>query len=379
MKPTLALLLATLLVPFIALGAPYKEVMKESVKSKQPTVYARASEHGFGLQYVNWNPRGGGGLGFVGGLAGGLAGGIIGNELDRLAHAGPSALAKEDVELLAALYDREAAQRQLESALAGILPGVALFADPPVIKPLAVGSPAGVAAYSEDPVLVIELYSSLITDYRGLQVTAVVYELSAAELAANPKAPSPGRVYRNRFDFVSNLLPAPHVKTPEEIKADVETVKAKYRGRKLTKEQREQQREELEEAKNGTTLKQWREPLMAEWLASGGAKLHEAQQLGIATVIELLARDLLDFTPVESRKVDKLGWRILRDVVPGSGRYTSIFVGGPFAGALISEPSGLSVEYCEGTAFSARLPRDTWPPLCANEQKPASGPAGPRS
>jgi hypothetical protein len=378
MKPTLAPLIATLLAPLVAFGAPYKEVMKASVKSKQPTVYARANEHGFGVQYINFDPRGGGGLGFIGGLVGGTVGGIVGNELDRASFAGPSALTKEDVELLAPLYDREAAQRQLEDALAQTLPTVALFSSPPVIKPLAVEAPTGVAAFSEDPVLVVELYSSLITDYRGLQVTAVVYELSAAELAINPGAPLAGRVYRNRFDYVSNLLPAPHVKTPEEVKADVEAVKAKYRGRKLTKEQRDQQREELVEAKNGTTLKEWREPLMPEWLGNGGARLHEAQQQGIAKVVELLAKDLLDVTPVETRKVDKLGWRTLRDVVPGSGRYTSIFVGGPFAGALISEPSGLTVEYCEGTAFSARLPQEGWPKLCPNQQN-SVGPAGPRN
>lgn len=379
MKPTLAALLATLLAPLAALGAPYKEVMKESVKSKQPTVYARASEHGFGIQYINYNPRGGGKLGFFSGLVGGPLGGIVGNELDRAVNAGPADFAKEDIELLAPLYDREAAQHQLETALTQALPGVALFSSPPVIRTLPVGAPVNVSAFSDDPVLIVEVYSSLRVDYRSLQVTAVVYELSAAELAANPNAPTAGRVYRNRFDYVSDLLPAPHVKTPEEIKADVETVKAKYRGRKLTEEQRKQQREELEDAKNGTTLKEWREPLMPEWLASGGARLHEAQQLGIAKVIELLATDLLDVKPVVSRDVDKLAWRTLRDVVPGSGRYTSLFVGGPFTGALISEPSGLSSEYCENTAFSQSLPKENWPRLCPNEQGPPSGPGGPRS
>lgn len=378
MKPTLAALIAILLAPFAAAGAPYKEAMREGVKSKQPTVYARATEYGFGVQYINYDPRGGGGLGFIGGLVGGTVGGIVGNQLDRSIGAGPSSFAKEDVELLAPLYQREVAQQQLETALAQTLAGVSLFTSSLVIKPLAVGAPVGVAAFSEDPVLVVELYSSLITDYRGLQVTALVYELSAAELAANPDASAAGRVYRNRFDYVSNLLPAPHVKTPEEIKADVETVKATYRGRKLTKEQREQQRKELEDARNGTTLEEFREPLMAEWLAGDGARLREAQQLGIAKVIELLGKDLVDFTPVESRKVDKLDWRTLRDVVPGSGRVTSVFVGGPFTGVLISEPSGLSVEYCESTAFSAGLPKDRWPRLCPREQDAAKS-GGPRS
>jgi hypothetical protein len=216
----------------------------------------------------------------------------------------------------------------------------------------------------------------LITDYRGLQVTALVYEFSAAALAADPGSPQKGRVYRNRFDFVSDLLPAPHVKTPEEIKADVEAVTAKYRGRKLTQQEQAQKKEELRDAKNGTTLDEWREPLMQAWLANDAAKLREQLRVGTAKVIDLLAKDLLEVRPVEVRKVDQLAWRTLQEVT-GSGRYTSLFVGGPFAGALISEPSGLSVEYCQGTAFSASLPKDARPRLCANEQEPLA-PGGPK-
>lgn len=367
-KPHLAVLIATLLTPLTAFGAnaPYKEVMRESVKSKQPTVHARAGEYGFGVQYWREMPTGSGRMGFVGGLVGGFAGRMLGSGLDRIANSGSTDLAQDDAEKLAPFYDRAAAQRELESALTETLRMLPLFEAPVVIRPLAVGSPLTATAFAEDPVLVVELYSSLITDYRGLQVTALVYEFSAAEQAANPNSSQAGRVYRNRFDYVSDLLPAPHVNTAEEIKADVEAVKAKYKGRKLTQQEQAQKREELLDAKNGTTLDEWREPLMEAWLANEGAKLHEALKLGTAKVIELLAKDLLDLRPVETRKLDKLAWRTLRDAE--AGRYTSIFVGGPFAGALISEPSGLNVEYCQGTAFSESLPKDGRPRLCADEQ-----------
>jgi hypothetical protein len=368
MRRPLAILIATLLTPLAAFGAtlPYKEVMKESVKSKQPTVHARAGEYGFGVQYWRQSPTGSGRMGFVGGLVGGFAGGMLGSGLDRIANSGSTDLAQDDAERLAPLYDRAAAQRELENALTETLRTLPLFEGPVAIKPLADGAPLAVTAFADDPVLVVELYSSLITDYRGLQVTALVYELSAAEQAANPSASQAGRVYRNRFDYVSDLLPAPHVKTAEEIKADVEAVKAKYQGRRLTQQEQAQKKEELLDAKYGTTLDEWREPLMEAWLANDGAKLHEALKLGTAKVIELLAKDLLDLKPVEIRKVDKVTWRTLRDVE--SGRYTSIFVGGPFAGALLSEPSGLSVEYCQGTAFSESLPKDGRPRLCPDEQ-----------
>lgn len=368
MKPRLAVLIATLLTPLTTFGStlPYKELMKQSVQSKQPAVYARAGEHGFGVQYWRESPTGSGRMGFVGGLLGGFAGQMIGSGLDRIANSGSTDLAQDDAEKLAPLYDRAVAQHELENALTEALPTLPLFASPVEIKPLTDGFPLTAAAFAEDPALVVELYSSLITDYRGLQVTAVVYEFSAAEQVANPNALQPGRVYRNRFDYVSELLPAPHVKTAEEIKADVEAVKAKYKGRKLTKQEQTQKTKELRDAKNGTTLDEWREPLMEAWLANKGEKLHVALKLGTAKVIELLARDMLDLSPVQTKEVDQLGWRTLRDVE--AGRYTSIFVGGPFAGALISEPSGLSVEYCQGTAFSATLPKDTRPRLCAYEQ-----------
>jgi hypothetical protein len=380
MKSQLALWIATLLMPLSAIGSgsspfnvtlPYKEVIKESVKFKQPVVYARAGEHGFGVQYTRVPSQTGG---FIGGLAGGLvgstgmglAGQLLGTGIDQMASSGPTDLAQGDAEKLAQLYDREAAQRELENKLAELMSAHMLFLSPAVVKPLADEAPLTATAF-EDPALVVELHTSLIVDYRGLQVTALVYEFSASEQLSHPEASKLGRVYRNRLDYVSDLLPAPHVKTPEEIRADVDAVKAKYRGRKLTKEQQAQQKKDMRDAKNGTTLDEWREPLMAAWTADKGARLHEALKLGTAKVVELLAKDWQDTKPVEiQKKVDVIGWRTLRDVEPG--RYTSIFVGGPFPGALISEPSGLSVDYCRGTAFTKSLWKNGEPRLCAPEQ-----------
>lgn len=371
MKPHLALSIATFLAPLTALGAgsspfavtlPYKEVMKESVKSKQPVVYARVGELGFGVQYSRVPPQT---LGIIGGLAGGLAGSILGNGLDHMTSSGPTDLAQGDAEKLAPLYDREAAQRELENKLAEIFSVHPLFASPAVVKPLDDGAPLTATVF-EDPALIVELHSSLIMDYRGLQVTALVYEFSASEQVSNPDGSKIGRVYRNRIDYVSDLLPAPHTKTSEEIHADIEAVKAKYKGRKLTKEEQAQQKKDMRDAKNGTTLEEWRVPLMEAWTADKGAKLHEALKLGTAKVVEVMAKDLMDFAPVDVRKVDVIGWRVLRDVEPG--RYTSIYVGGPFVGALISQPSGLGIEYCMRTAFAEKLWKNGQPGLCPGEQ-----------
>jgi hypothetical protein len=80
---------------------------------------------------------------------------------------------------------------------------------------------------------VVELYATLIGNYQALQTTAIVRGFSRSQL-----------VYRNRFDYVSDLLPQPHVKSREEVKSDVEIVKAKYRGRKLTQAEKLQYNQE---------------------------------------------------------------------------------------------------------------------------------------
>jgi hypothetical protein len=55
---------------------------------------------------------------------------------------------------------------------------------------------------------VVELYATLIGNYQALQTTAIVRGFSRSQL-----------VYRNRLDYVSDLLPKPHVKSREEVAA----------------------------------------------------------------------------------------------------------------------------------------------------------------
>lgn len=343
------------IVPLSAGGAePYKEPLGEQARSKQPVVYARVDDHGYGLQY--WRQPGSG-LGMtIGSLAGGLAGALVGAAADRIASSGPTELAQEDVERLMPVFDRAALQLDLESALNDTLGKLPLFPTPPVLLPLAPGAPSDAAAFTEDAVLVVELYASLIANYRALQVTAVAYVF-------NP--PQDSRVYLNRFDYVSDFLPMPPIKSKEDIKTDVEAVKAKYRGRRLTPEEKQIKSKELRAAAEGTTLEQWREPLMDQWLASDGAKLKDAMKRGTATVAQLLGRDLMDFSPVDVRRVRREGWKVLDQV--DAGRYTMRFIGGPFAGTLMSEPPSVSNLFCQGTAFSATSAKSSLPKLCEAE------------
>jgi hypothetical protein len=369
MPARLVLLKLLLLLPVVTGAAtpPYKEVMQVNMRERQPVVYARAADHGFGVQYVHQRSS----APIVGGVLGALAGGQIGSlagetAVAALVYSGATTLSQADAETLAPLFDRAVAQQDLENALSVTLASLPLFSSTPVVKAIAPGERTNATAFSEDPVLVVELFASLTVDYRGLQVTALAYELSGAELTADPRSTKAGRVYRNRFDYVSSLLPIPPIKTKEEIKADVAAVKAKYQGRKLTNQEQVQRKEEVKDAARGTTLEKWRAPLLEHWQASGGANLHEALQLGTSAVVELLGKDLLEFKPVEVRpKEDMIGWRTFLEA--GVDRYTSIFVGGPFTGALLSEPSGLTREYCQGTAFSKTLAKHPLPKMCPGE------------
>lgn len=369
MNPRFAILFVAWIAPLVAMGGtdPYKEVMKESFRSRQPIVYARATEYGFGVQYWRGSPTGSGSMGLIGSLAGGWAGGIVGSSVDRLANQGPIKLAEEDAAKLGPLYERNAAQDNLEQELFVSLATSRLFTRLPAVRPLLLGWPTNATSFTDDPVLIVELYSSLTTDYRALQVTALVYELSPSEVDPKSKRPSTGRVYRNRFDYVSDLLPAPPAKTAEDIKTDVEAVEAKYQGRKLSKQEQAQMNEELAAAKQGTTLRRRREPLMDAWLKNDGARLREALKIGTAKVAEMLGKDLLDVTPIEIQDVDRLAWLSLRDAEVG--RHTSVFVAGPFAGALISKPTDTSADYCEGIAFGGNSSKATLPALCPELRK----------
>jgi hypothetical protein len=345
-------------------SVPYKETMQFGVRAKQPVVYARVTTHGFGVQYVR-DPDGPGVGGLVGAAAGGLLGEVVGSAFDRAANAGPTNLAQVDAEKLGPLLDRARAQRELELALAQKLDALPLFGTSVVVRTLEPDVDPRAADLNADPVLVIEVHASLTLSYRSLQVTALAAEYSRDAFAANPRTSQHGRVYRNRFDYVSDLAPVTPMKSQDQIDAELDAVKDKYRGRRLSKQEQMKKNQEMKDVLEAASFERWREPLLAEWGAGNGAKLQDALAVGIEGVVGLLAQDLLDFSEVAASANDPIEWKTLKDV--GVGRYTQIFVGGPLAGALISEPSGSSIEYCMGTAFSKAYPADSAPQLCPGQ------------
>ncbi|HEY7640416.1 MAG TPA: hypothetical protein VH814_11870 [Steroidobacteraceae bacterium] len=341
------LLLATVAQAGAPNKTPYKITLHESARAKQHVVYARVDDHGFGVQY--WRNDSATAVGSFAGLVG-LG---IGSMVDAVKSQIPTSRAKDDAARIASLMDRAAAQAALEDALGKALVALPQFADPVPVKELGADARLDAGSFAEDPVLVVELYATLTGDYRGLQVTAITQSLSRSQ--ADP-------LYRNRFDYVSDLLPAPHVKTKDEIKSDVEAIQARYRGRKLTKEEDAQQKHELREARAGTTWKIWYDTLLDQWLADNGSPLREALQQGIAGVAPLIAKDLPDVAAAEVRSTQQMRRRLPQSTA--SDRYTSVMVGGPFAGAIMSEPEGLNATYCQGVAFNDSPTKQQSPKLC---------------
>ncbi len=348
-------------------SAPYKEVRNEAVRSKQPVVYARVADNGFGIQYRRDSTAGLNVVGLMGGLLGGpagnLAGMVVGGTGDKFADTQPTDLSEKDADALAPFLDQNIAQHDLEAALAESFATVPTFSTLVAINALPPGAPTDVTAFHDDPALIVELYASLLTDYTGLQVTALAYELSPSALATDPKAAVEGRVYRNRIDYISPLLTPTHIKDKKEIKADVAAVKAKYKGRKLSKEEQTQMRAEIKDAAAGTTMEKYREPLMEQWSANNGARLREELQLGTKVVARLLARDLVDYSTVEIRDgVGTKDWGTSQDST--MDRQVRVYYGGPFAGSLVSQPSGHISRTCQGIAFKDTVPRAGLPKFC---------------
>jgi hypothetical protein len=76
----------------------------------------------------------------------------------------------------------------------------------------------------------------------------------------------------------------------------------------------------------------------------------------------LIAKDLPDVAAAEVRSTQQMRRRLPQSTA--SDRYTSVMVGGPFAGAIMSEPEGLNATYCQGVAFNDSPTKQQSPKLC---------------
>jgi hypothetical protein len=343
------------------LAAPYKHPFAERHWATQPVVYARADAHGFGVQYLRSSTTS-----QLMGIAGGPIGQLFGMAAEDAMRHVPTKESKGHAELLVQAFDQETVQGNLERALAAKLSGLPMFQAPILIKRLPQDGASNGSAFAQDPVLVVELFAALTPDYRALQVSSFAYIVSGSHEKAHPYTEHAGRLYVNRFDYVSDLLAVPLPKTDEEIQANIAAVEAKYGKdvRKLTNEQRLRRKEELRIAEDDLTAEERRAPLLQVWSADSGARLKAEVEHGIEGIADMLALDLVDTKPTRrpKRREYREHVRML-----DTREITRTLVGG-YAGSLLSYPIILQSLGCSGTAYSSALSSQAVRKICDLEK-----------
>jgi hypothetical protein len=363
LRPFVFLIAWVVCVPASAVE-PFKEPLLKEALKQQPVVYARADDRGVGVQILDEVDY----KDFLQ-TAAAAAGGPAGLAISYLWNP-PNVLeilhAVDASEQLSPAFDHEKAQRELEEVLKRSLPGSGLFASSPIIKTLAPGERVTVRDFDDDPVLVIETGVSLLRDYRALQVTAYAYVLSGAHAAATPMSPTSGRLYLNRFVYISDRLPEPIQMTEEQIQVERDAIMAKYPKKKLTKAQSEARTMELRALKNKNSAEERRNQLLAQWLANDGLKLHEARRSASESIAELIIADINESRAalVASRGDDKAPL-IVTDM---GSRKVVRYKHAPYAGTLASLPSEVLGVSCSGVVYDRHLRGHSAVPACAPQR-----------
>jgi hypothetical protein len=282
------------------------------------------------------------------GIAGGPMAQLFGMAAEDAIRGVPTKESKEHAEVLVPAFDLVGAQEQLEQSLEAKLGELPMFKAPIQVKPLPTDAASNGGAFAEDPVLVVELFASLTPDYRALQVSSFAYVVSGSHESNHPYVEHSGRLYLNRFDYVSDLLPVPLPKTEAEILTDIAAVEAKYGkdARKLSQEQKLRRKEELRIAEDELTPEERRAPLLETWTANEGAHLKAELARGTDAIVEMLASDIVDTQPTRQPKR-----REYREHVRmlDTREITRTLVGG-YAGSLLSYPIVLQSLGCSGVA-----------------------------
>lgn len=260
------------------------------------------------------------------------------------------------------MYDRADTQRYLEQSLARQLEGSSLTATPVAVRELGPSATMLASMFDEDPVLIVDLHASMTPSYRALQVTAIVYGLSSTKAADDPAYDRDGRVYLNRFDYLSEPLPAPELLTSEQRRQRIRELKQQFSG-ELTEEQKNERRNQLRRVDGSISpFAEAAVALLDLWTSDSGARLRHELHAGTDAVIGLMVRDLHDPNPVVIDDANPV------QVLDGNGRRQVVrYRGGQFAGALVSMPIGLNELSCEGVAFSRALSNQRYASLCNAE------------
>jgi hypothetical protein len=328
--------------------APYKKPLDATAggKLREGAVYAKVDDRGFGVQYFAQDSS-------AAGAPYGLIGALVSATMDTIANSGPLGIAQNGATKLAPVFNHEQAQTRFNESLQAQLGQAALFASAPAIQPLDAERKWEANAFAEPAALLTSVEYSLTQDLRSLEVvlTANVVSKDAAEAerAQKYRKPGAGMVYRNRLEYRSAPLEAFTERTQQEIDAEIEQIRAKWAKPmrdKTSAQRRTAMNNEIAKARKPAPPEVKAEHYLSLWLANEAALLRSELQTGLATVADLLARDLQDAAPVDpSTNPNKT------PVLTADKRVVFRSNLHPYKGSLISEPVDYNRPLSNGVAY----------------------------
>lgn len=331
-----ALLAAALSVS--ACATPYRQPLDQATSTKlaSATVYTRADDRGVGVQYFAQDSS-------AAGAPYGLLGALVSAAVDAALNWGPMDIAQNGADKLAPTFKHDQVTADLTSTLQAELATMSLFNPSPAITPLDAERKWELSAFTEDALLLTSVEYTLTQDFRSLDVvlTATAFSREAAgPTQAKSKSKSKpnkdaGRVYRNRLEYHSQPLAPFQEKTQEEIDAEIAQIKAKYLTNRRNDRQLAAMRKEMQEARRKAPPGVKAEHYLTQWLADDAALLRQELKAGVATVTDLLAMDLQDPVPFDTKA--KQG---PKTIIKNDGERVLVRINTlPFRGALSSEPA----------------------------------------
>jgi hypothetical protein len=349
-----ALLLTAAVTISACTVTPYRQPLDQAATAKlsAATVYARADERGIGVQYLVQDSS-------AAGASYGLIGALVTATIDAIANAGPLEIAQSGADKLATSFNHGQATTEFTGALQSRLVTLPLFSATPAITPLHTECKWDVKSFAENLVLLTCVEYALTQDLRSLDValTATLLSRDAAEQAkgkSKSAQEAAARLYRNRLEYHSQPLALFAERTPAEIDAEIAQITAKYPHARRNESDRIAMKKEIEQAKRAAPADKKAEYYLAQWLADDAALLRRELKSGLSTVTELLALDLQDPQPFDTKTAQGL-----KTTLKTEGERVLVRVNTfPFMGALSSEPVNYAPPASNGVSYY-RKPKST--------------------
>lgn len=325
-----------LLLAALSVGActvtPYKRPMDQTSSSKfvKPAVYARADDRGIGVQYFAQDSS-------AVGAPYGLIGALVTATMDAIVNSGPLEVAENGADALVPKFNHEQVSADFTQSLRNQLIVHHAFDSALAVQPLDKNRKWEMAAFSDDVILLTSVEYVMSQDFRSLGVVLTASAFSrevAAEQSKGKKKPAKdaGLLYRNRIEYHSTPLAAYPEKSLEEVEGEVASIKTKY-GRINNSSDRIAMQREISEARKRIPADVKAKHFLEQWLTDDAARVRAELHTGIATVTELLAMDLQNRAPVDTKVK-----QAKTVVVDGADRVVVRYNFLPFMGAISSEP-----------------------------------------